>query len=147
MLRGEIHDDTANVVIAQLLFLQDEHAAAPIHLHIDSPGGRLASCLAIRDAIDDIAPPVHTRALASVAGAAVLVLAHGARGKRTAAPTARVQFTPLAPGGDREYKLVAELLAADTGQSATDLEKSSREARRFDAEQARCYGLVDRIEP
>lgn len=155
VLRGEIDDHAATDVIAKLLFLQHEDAAAPIRLHIDSPGGAVASSLAIRDTMDDIKVPVYTHGLANVQGVAAVLLAHGARGHRTAIPQGHISFTPITTAEGvravqseigRTEAIVTEMLAKDTGQSAQQIDGDQRVSRRFDAEQARSYGLIDRIE-
>jgi ATP-dependent Clp protease protease subunit len=155
VLRGAIDDRAANEVIAKLLFLQHQHAASPIRLHIDSPGGVVAFCLAIRDTIDSLGVPVYTHGLTNVQGIAAALLAHGARGHRTAIRTGRVSFTPLTQANDspadqgnieRTKTIVTQMLASDTGQTRQQIELDQQAARHFDAEQARAYGLIDRIE-
>lgn len=137
-----IDDQAATEAIAKLLFLQSEDARAPIRLHIDSLGGHVAAGLAIRDTLDDLAVPVYTHALANAGGVAVILLVHGARGHRTAT---RRSWISLVPSTGVEA-IVTELLAKDTGQGLQQIAEDLRASRRFDAEQARSYGLVDRIE-
>lgn len=153
ILRGPIDDRAANEVIAMFLFLQDQ-GVAPIRLHLDSPGGSVASALAIRDVIDDLGIPVHTHALGEAHGVAALLLAHGARGHRTAHPQALVAFTPIAVADgnravqselDRTTAILTAMLASDTGQTAPRIDIDLRAARRFTAEEARAYGLIDQV--
>jgi ATP-dependent Clp protease protease subunit len=156
-LRGEIDDRTATELIAKLLYLQHQDPAAPIRLHIDSHGGAVAAGLAIRDTMDDIKPPVYTHCPAKAQGVAVVLLAHGERGHRTAATQATISFTPIAPGPNsptgataqsdiaRTETLIADALAKDTGQRIEQIQDDHAAQRRFDAEQARSYGLIDRI--
>jgi ATP-dependent Clp protease, protease subunit len=128
VLRGAIDDDAANVVIAKLLFLQSQNAIAPIRLHIDSPGGAVASALAIRDMIDDLEPPVYTN------------------GRVSFTPITSASGAPAAQGElTRTEAILTQMLAQDTGQSIEQIESDQRASRRFDAEQARSYGLVDDI--
>jgi ATP-dependent Clp protease protease subunit len=154
VLRGAIDDDAANVVIAKLLYLQSLNATAPIRLHIDSPGGAVASTLAIRDAMDALEAPVYTHALASVQGVAVLLLAHRARGHRTSLPHTQISFTPITAATgtraaqaelERTMAIVTKMLASDTGQSIEQLDLDHRASKRFDAELARSYGLIDDV--
>lgn len=150
LLRGTLDDAAANELIAKLLYLQSVNAAAPMTLYLDSPGGNVVSALAVRDAIDEVKPPVHTRGLANVQGAAALLLAHGARGHRTLIAHGRVSFTPIsnAEGDTRRIEsILVQLLAKDTGQTLQQVEADLRASRSFDAEHARAYGLVDRLEP
>jgi ATP-dependent Clp protease protease subunit len=154
-LRGAIDDRAATALIAKLLFLQSEDAVGPIRLLIDSPGGLVAPGLAIRDTMDDITVPVHTHALTNVGGVAAVLLAHGARGHRTAIPRTQISVTPFtaAEGAsavqseiERTEAIVTEMLAKDTRQSTRQIDADRRASRRFDAEQARSYGLIDRVE-
>lgn len=151
VLRGALDDAAANVLIAKLLYLQSIDAVTPITIYIDSPGGMVASALAIRDTIDELKPPVYTRGLAKVQGIAVLLLAHGARGHRTVTTHGHLSFTPItsAQGDDtrRTELLIVEMLANDTGQGKQQIETDLQASRSFEAEQARTYGLVDRVEP
>lgn len=149
ILQGTLDDAAANEVIAKLLYLQSLDVAAPITLSLDSPGGNVVSALAVRDAIDELKPPVYTRGLAHVQGAATLLLAHGAHGHRTLLAHGRVSFTPIssAQGDTRGIEsIVFEMLANDAGQKPMQIEADLRGSRTFDAEQAREYGLVDRVE-
>jgi ATP-dependent Clp protease, protease subunit len=150
MLSGALDDAAANELIAKLLYLQSADAVAPITIHLDSPGGDVVSALAIRDAIDDLKPPVYTQGLANVQGAAVLVLAHGARGHRSVMAHGHMSFTPISSAqGDAQgiETVIVEMLASDTGQRTQQIETDLRASRKFDAEQARTYGLIDRVEP
>jgi ATP-dependent Clp protease protease subunit len=150
ILRGTLDDAAANELIAKLLYLQSVDAVAPIRIYLDSPGGDVVSALAIRDTIDDLKPPVYTHGLANVQGAAALLLAHGARGRRSVMAHGHVSFTPIssAQGDARGIEtVIVELLASDTGQRTQQIETDLRASRRFEAEQARAYGLVDRVEP
>lgn len=150
VLRGTLDDAAANELIAKMLYLQNVDAAAPITIYLDSPGGNVLSALAVRDAIDDLKPPVHTHGLANVQGAAALLLAHGARGHRSVMAHGQVSFTPIVSvHGDarRTELLIVEMLANDTGQGKQQIETDLQASRSFEAEQARTYGLVDRVEP
>jgi len=95
VLRGMIDDTAANHVIAKLLYLRDQNNTAPIRLHIDSSEGGVLASLAIRDIMHEPGPAVHTHCLSKAHGTAVVVLAHGARGHRTAATHARLSLCPI----------------------------------------------------
>jgi ATP-dependent Clp protease protease subunit len=153
VLRGMLDDTAASHVIAKLLYLQDQDPSAPIRLHIDSPGGGVSSSLAIRDTIETLAPDVYTHCLAEAHGAAAVVLAHGARGHRSAVALAqlsltRLEWTAAATPDDiatTERTLVA-MLAADTGQTSQTIADDMRTSRQFDAVTAALYGLIDRVD-
>ena len=153
VLRGEIDERAATELIAKLLFLRGQDAVVPVRLQIDSPGGEVIAGLAIRDTMDDIKLPVYTHCLSSAQGIAAVLLAHGARGHRTATSMAQISFTPIASAGvssaqderARAKAIIVEMLAKDTGQNAQQLADDLQASRRFDGEQARSYGLIDRI--
>jgi ATP-dependent Clp protease protease subunit len=153
LLDAPITDEVANIAIAKLLFLDSENPTTRAHLLLNTPGGHVSAALAIRDTIDDVSCPVHVHALKQVAGVAVLLLAHGVRGARVASPSTVVQLTAISsPDGtaspselERIEKIVAEMLASDTGQAFDTILKDMREMRSFAANDAREYGFVDRI--
>jgi len=146
VLRGAIDDDAANTVIAQLLFLASE-GTRPVTLWIDSPGGHVAASLAIRDVFDGLGAPVHTHCTGSAGGVAVAILAHGA--ERTIARHATVSFDPIAgtvaeaAEVARVQAIVDQLLAEDTKRPLAEIVRDRR--RRFAADEAVAYGLVDRV--
>ncbi len=148
-----ISDEVANVVIAQLLFLEAEDRQAPITFYIDSAGGDVVDAFAIRDTMSSIAPPVHTIVMGQAAGAALMLAAHGARGQRCAWVGARLTLTPLAAVSEvvdaaalaRLTAAIVAFIAADTGQSEATIARDTEEMRRFTAEQARTCGLVDDV--
>ena len=153
VLRGPIDDDLANTVIASLLFLADQDPTSPIHLHIDSPGGGLTNSLAIYDTIDEVQPPVHTHGMRHVAGTALLLLAHGARGHRSATTPASLDFGEVLSGGHdddpaelrRWRSILTRLYASDTRKTEAALAEIWRQPRRFGAAQAMSYGLIDHV--
>jgi ATP-dependent Clp protease protease subunit len=152
LLDTPITDDVANTVIAKLLFLAAENPTTPGHLWIDSLGGHLAATLAIRDTFDDVCP-VHVKGLDNVGGVAVMLLAHGTRGKRTATSRTRVALAPveltkIASVDDitRSQAILVEMLAADTGQSIDVIRRDMAARRSFTTAEALAYGFIDRIE-
>ena len=152
VLDGVISDDTANMVIAQLLFLEAEQPGSPIHIYLRSPGGHVSSTLAIRDTMDALSCPVHVRTTGSVGGVALLILAHGARGHRTAIPHTTLTLSAIRSSAlsssaaelERTESTVVDLLAADTGQRRETVLADMRADRAFTVDEAVAYGLVDR---
>jgi ATP-dependent Clp protease, protease subunit len=158
-LLGEIEDQMASLVSAQLLFLESENPEKEISLYINSPGGVVTSGLAIYDTMQFIKPDVSTLCIGQAASAAALLLAAGAEGKRYCLPNARVMIhQPL--GGYRGQATDIEIHARETmalrerleGIMAFHTKKPSDQIRRdterdnfMNAQQALEYGLIDRI--
>lgn len=158
-LGGGIDDDVANLVIAQLLFLESEDPKKDIHLYINSPGGHVHSGLAIVDAMNHVKPDVSTVVVGMAASMASIILASGAKGKRFALPNADVmihqphggaegQATDIEISAKRIISLrerLNKILAKTSGQS---LEKISRDVDRdffLTADEAKKYGIVDQV--
>jgi ATP-dependent Clp protease protease subunit len=156
---GPINDAVANLVIAQLLFLESEDPEKDISIYINSPGGLVYSGLALYDTIQYIKPKVATICMGVAASMAALLLAAGSKGKRYALPNSRVMIhQPLggAEGQAADIEIQAReiinlreitnnLLAKHTGQP---LERISRDVDRnfwMNAEEAKKYGLIDEI--
>ncbi|HHY46066.1 MAG TPA: ATP-dependent Clp endopeptidase proteolytic subunit ClpP [Firmicutes bacterium] len=156
---GPIGDELANLVIAQLLFLQGEDPEKDINLYINSPGGSVTAGLAIYDTMQYIKPDVATTCIGMAASMAAILLAAGTKGKRYALPYSRVMIHQPAGGTQgpatdieihaREIKRLKEIansiLAKHTGQP---IEKVSQDTERdffMSAEEAKEYGIVDEI--
>ena len=155
-----IEDRSANIIIAQLLFLEDQDSSKDITLYINSPGGVVSAGLAIFDTMNYINPDVKTICVGCAASMGAFLLANGAPGKRFMLPHAKVLLhQPWARGVggqitdieitarelSKNKKLLTKLLAKNTGQ---DIEKLSTQLERdywLDAEEALDYGVVDRI--
>ena len=158
-LGGPIDDHVANLVIAQLLFLESEDPDKDIHLYINSPGGVVTAGMAIYDSMQYIKPDVSTICIGSAASMGALLLTAGAKGKRYALPYARVMIhQPLggASGQATEIKIAAErilklkkklneILAKNTNKEVTEIEKDTERDYFLDANEALAYGLVDKI--
>lgn len=158
---GDAIDDTiANLVIAQLLFLEKEDADKDIDLYINSPGGSTTSGLAIYDAIQLVKPDVSTICMGMAASAAALLLASGAKGKRYALPYSRIMIhQPWAKGigGQatdidihakeilRTRKTLNEILAHHTGQKIDRVTNDTERDNFMSPEEAKEYGLIDTI--
>lgn len=156
---GAIEDHMANVIVAQLLFLESENPDKDIHLYINSPGGVVTAGMSIYDTMQFIKPDVSTLCIGQAASMGAILLAGGAAGKRFILPHSRVMIhQPL--GGfqgqasdidihAREIlKIRSELnrvLAQHTGQDLEQIEKDTDRDNFMDAEKATEYGLVDKI--
>ena len=156
---GPIDDHVANLVVAQLLFLESENPDKDIHLYINSPGGVITSGLSIYDTMRFIKPDVATMCMGQAASMGAFLLAAGAKGKRYALPNSRVMIHQPSGGTQgqatdieiqaREILYLRErlnrLLSEHTGQT---MERVSRDVERdyfMNAEQAKEYGVIDSI--
>ncbi|MFA5937940.1 MAG: ATP-dependent Clp endopeptidase proteolytic subunit ClpP [Sinimarinibacterium sp.] len=156
---GPIDDYMANLVVAQLLFLESENPDKDIHLYINSPGGVITSGLSIYDTMRFIKPDVTTMCIGQAASMGAFLLSAGAKGKRYALPNTRVMIHQPSGGAQgqatdieiqaREILYLRErlnkMMSEHTGQT---LDKISRDVERdffMNAEQAREYGLIDHI--
>jgi len=156
---GNIDDDVANLVIAQMLFLQNEDPEGDIHLYINSPGGWVTAGLAIYDTMQFVSAPVATYCLGQAASMGAVLLTAGEKGKRFILPSSRIMIhQPL--GGARGTatdisiqaeeiirlrKMLNEILARHTGQPLEQIEKDTDRDRFMSGEEAVEYGLGDRV--
>ncbi|MCX7904533.1 MAG: ATP-dependent Clp endopeptidase proteolytic subunit ClpP [Caloramator sp.] len=158
-LGDEINDQTANLVIAQLLFLESEDPDKDIYLYINSPGGVISAGLAIYDTMQYIKPDVSTICVGMAASMAAVLLAAGAKGKRFALPNseimihqplggARGQATDIAIHAEHIIKLkkrLNEILSERTGQPIERIEKDTDRDNFMTALEAKEYGLIDDV--
>ena len=158
-LGGPIDDHVANLVIAQLLFLESEDPDKDIHLYINSPGGVVTAGMAIYDTMQYIKPDVSTICIGSAASMGALLLTAGAKGKRYALPYARVMIhQPLggAQGQATDIEIQAkeilrmrtqlnEILSKHTGKSVDQIAKDTERDFFLTAQEAKDYGLVDHL--
>ena len=156
---GEIEDQTANTIIAQLLFLQNENADADISMYINSPGGLITSGLAVYDVMQFVGCGVQTYCLGQAASMAAVLLAGGTKGKRFVLPNSRILIhQPMggARGTATDISIQAEeilrlrarlnqILAHHTGQKVEKIEEDVDRDRFLGAEEAVAYGLADQI--
>ena len=156
---GPVEDYTANLVVAQLLYLESENPDKDIHLYINSPGGIVSAGLAIYDTMQFIKPEVSTMCVGQAASMGAVLLAAGAKGKRFCLPHSRVMIhQPL--GGfqgqatdidihAREILKTREqlnqLLARHTGRAVEDIAKDTDRDNFMSPDQAVAYGLIDRV--
>ena len=158
-LDGQIEDHMANVIIAQLLFLEAEDPDKDIHLYINSPGGVVTAGMAIYDTMQYIRPDVSTICIGSCASMAAVLLTSGAKGKRFALPHSNVMIhQPLGgvQGQATEIEIHAReilrlrdelngILAKHTGQPLDVIKKDTERDNFMTAENALKYGLIDKI--
>lgn len=160
-LVGQVNDQTANLVVAQLLFLESENPDKDIFLYINSPGGSVTAGMSIYDTMNFIKPDVSTLCLGQAASMGAFLLSAGAKGKRFALPNSRVMIhQPLISGGlggqasDIEIhakellKLKAklnQLLAEHCGRTLDELERDTDRDNFMSAEEAQAYGLIDQV--
>ncbi|HET6757084.1 MAG TPA: ATP-dependent Clp endopeptidase proteolytic subunit ClpP [Burkholderiales bacterium] len=158
-LVGPVNEVTANLIVAQLLFLESENPDKDIYFYINSPGGSVAAGLAIYDTMQFVKPSVSTLCVGQAASMGALLLAAGAKGKRFGLPNSRVLIhQPLGgfQGQASDIEIHAkeilylrsrlnEILAKHTGQPIQTIEKDTDRDRFMSAQEAVKYGLVDKV--
>ncbi len=157
---GEPVDDvTANIVVAQMLFLESEDPAKDIHLYINSPGGSVTAGMAIYDTMQYIKCDVSTICVGLAASMGALLLSGGAKGKRMALPNAEImihQPSGGARGQETEIRIAAEqilktrerlnaILAENTGQPYEKVQLDTERDNYMTAQEAAAYGLIDKV--
>ena len=156
---GQVEDHMANLIVAQMLFLESENPDKDIHLYINSPGGSVTAGMSIYDTMQFIKPDVSTMCVGQAASMGAFLLAAGAAGKRYALPNARVMIhQPLGgfQGQASDIEIHAKeilkikgqlnsLLAHHTGQPLERLEKDTDRDNFMGAEEAQEYGIVDAV--
>jgi ATP-dependent Clp protease protease subunit len=158
-LVGPFEDEAANLVVAQLLYLESENLDQDIHLYINSPGGSVSAALAIYDTTQYIKPDISTMCVGQAAGTGALLLAAGAKGKRYCLPHSRILIHQ--PRGDFEgsaadldihareilhaRERLNEILSKHTGRSLEQVEADTERDRFMSGEEALTYGLIDEV--
>ena len=156
---GPIEDQMANLVVAQLLFLESENPDKDIHLYINSPGGSVTAGLSIYDTMQFIKPEVSTMCVGQAASMGAFLLSGGAKGKRLILPNARTMIHQPSGGAQgqasdieiqaKEILFLRErlnrMLSEHTGQSMEVIERDTERDRFMSAEQSVEYGLVDQV--
>jgi ATP-dependent Clp protease protease subunit len=154
-----INDDVANVVVAQLLFLQMEDSKKDIHVYINSPGGSVTAGLAIYDTLQYVKPDIYTYCIGQAASLAAVLLAAGTKGKRYALPHARImlhqpwgglqgQATDISIQANEILRLkerLNEILAKHTGQDVKRIEEDTDREFFMGPVEAKEYGLLDEV--
>ena len=156
---GTVEDHMANLIVAQLLFLESENPDKDIHLYINSPGGSVTAGLSIYDTMQFIKPDVSTMCIGQAASMGAFLLTGGAKGKRFCLPNARTMIHQPSGGAQgqatdidiqaREILIIRqrlnELMAEHTGQTIEDIERDTERDRFMNAHQSKEYGLVDEV--
>ncbi len=158
-LGGPISDPVANIVIAQLLFLESEDPKKDINLYINSPGGSVTATLAIYDTMNYIKPDVTTICVGMAASGGAVLLAGGKKGKRYALPNAEIMIHQVLGGAEgqatdieiearhilRVKEKINHILAKHTGKPVSQIEKDTDRNFFMDTEDAKKYGLIDEV--
>jgi ATP-dependent Clp protease protease subunit len=158
-LVGEVNDHMANLIVAQLLFLESENPEKDISLYINSPGGSVSAGMAIYDTMNFIKPAISTLCIGMAASMGAFLLAAGAKGKRFSLPNSKVMIhQPLGgtQGQATEIEIAAreilktrerlnQLLAENTGQPLSRIELDTERDYYLTADEAKAYGLVDDV--
>lgn len=156
---GPIEDYSANLIVAQLLYLESENPEKDINVYINSPGGSVTAGMAIYDTMQFIKPDVSTMCIGQAASMGALLLSAGARGKRYALPHSRVMihqplggFQGQASDIDIHAREILKMkdqlnriLQRHTGQDLDTIERDTDRDKFMDAEEARGYGLIDHV--
>ena len=156
---GPVEDHMANLIVAQLLFLESENPDKDIHLYINSPGGSVTAGLSIYDTMQFIKPDVSTMCVGQAASMGAFLLSGGAKGKRYCLPNARTMIHQPSGGAHGQAsdidihakeiliirKRLNELMAEHTGQPLETVERDTERDFFMNAEQSRDYGLVDEV--
>ena len=159
LLGGEVTDESANLIVAQLLFLQSQDAKKTINMYINSPGGSVTAGLAIYDTMQFISCPVATYCIGQAASMGAVLLTAGAKGKRFALPNARIMIHQPwggAEGKASDIEITAKeilrlkerlnhILADHAGKSYEDVVRDTDRDYFMSADEAATYGLIDRV--
>jgi len=158
-LVGQVEDHMANLVVAQLLFLEAENPDKDIHLYINSPGGSVTAGMSIYDTMQFIKPDVSTMCIGQACSMGAFLLTAGAEGKRYATPNSRVMIHQPSGGAQGQAsdihiqaqeilkirQRLNELMAHHTGRSVQEIERDTERDHFLSADQAKEYGLVDDV--
>lgn len=158
-LSGSINDDSANIVIAQLLFLESEDPKKDICLYINSPGGSVSAGLAVFDTMQHIKPDVSTICVGLAASMGAIILSAGAKGKRFVLPNAEVMIHQPWGGAEGKASDIAisakqilklreslnKIIAKNTGKPIAQVEKDTDRDFYMTADEAKKYGLIDEV--
>ena len=159
LLGGEVNDDSANLIVAQLLFLQAQDAKKPVNMYINSPGGSVTAGLAIYDTMQFISCPVHTYCIGQAASMGAVLLTAGEKGHRYALPNARIMIHQ--PWGGAEGKAsdieitcqeilrlkekLNQILSSHSGKPMEQVVRDTDRDHFMSAEEACSWGLIDQV--
>jgi len=158
-MTGVVEDHMANLIVAQLLFLESENPDKDIHLYINSPGGSITAGLSIYDTMQFIQPDVSTMCVGQAASMGAMLLAGGAKGKRLALPHSRMMIHQPSGGAQGQAsdieiqaneiielrRILNVLLSINTGQSEQSIARDTERDNFLSAKEALDYGLVDKV--
>jgi ATP-dependent Clp protease, protease subunit len=158
-LGGPIDDQVANIIIAQLLFLESEDTKKDIKLYINSPGGSVTATMAILDTLNYVKPDVSTICVGLAASGGAIILSAGAKGKRLALPNSEIMIHQPLGGTEGQASDIAitakhilkikdnlnKILAQNTGQPISQIEKDSDRDYHISAEEGKKYGIIDSV--
>lgn len=158
-LSGPMDDNVANIVMAQLLFLESENSDKDIQIYINSPGGSVSAGMAIYDTMNHIKPKISTICMGMAASMGAFILAGGEKGKRFSLPNARIMLHQVMGGTEgqatdieieakeiiRIKKLMNEILSKNTGQTLSKVEKDTDRNFWMSPVDAKNYGIVDKV--
>ena len=157
--REEVNDTTASLIVAQLLYLEAQDPDKDIQFYINSPGGSVTAGLAIYDTMQYIKPDVSTICIGMAASMGAFLLSSGAKGKRIALPNAEIMIHQPSGGSQGQAtdiqiqaeqilkikKKLNEILAGNTGKEIAEIERDTERDHFMTAEEAREYGLIDKV--
>ncbi len=155
----EITSDTANLIVAQLLFLQSEDSKTPIQMYINSPGGSITAGFAIIDTMNYVKPDIHTICMGVAASMGAVILSQGAKGRRFALPNAEVMIHQASSGVEGQASNIVikaehiiklqnklyKMMAQTSGKKISEIEKDADRDYWMNSEEAKTYGLIDEI--
>lgn len=155
----DVNPHTANLIVAQLLFLDNQDSTQPINFYINSPGGSVYDALAIYDTMQFVKSPIHTYGIGMQASAAAFLLSSGEKGKRYVLPHSTVMIHQPSSGTrgkvtDQEIDLkeslrvkhlLENIMAKNTGQKQSQIHEDMERDKWLSAEEAKTYGLVDKV--
>lgn len=158
-LGGPIHDEVANLIIAQLLFLESEDPKKDIYLYVNSPGGSVSAGMAILDTMNYVKPDIATVCVGIAASAAAVILSAGKKGKRFALPNSEVMIHQVMGGVEGQATDIAiaakhilrtkenlnKILAKNTGKDAKQVELDAERDYWMTSDEAKKYGIIDEI--
>lgn len=158
-LAGPVDDNLANIIIAQLLFLESEDPNKDINLYINSPGGSVSSAMAILDTMNNIKPDISTICVGLAASAAAVILSAGKKGKRFALPNSEVMIHQVMGGAEgqasdieisakhilRIKENLNKILSKNTGKPISQVEKDTDRDYFMTSDEAKKYGIIDEI--
>lgn len=158
-VQGEVEDRMANLIVAQLLYLESVNADQDIYMYVNSPGGSVTAGLAIINTMNFIKPDVSTLCVGQAASMGAMILSHGAKGKRFSLPDSRIMIHQPSSGtrgtitdqmislreGERLKKLLNKMLSVNCDKPLEEIERVMERDFWMDAEEGKKFGIIDRV--